>query len=95
MSAGSRFACLLCLNHLNLCEKGQAYSKDKGETLASFELVSERRVGSAVPGRLQPPTVLSVRSLSSREGHVQPGQAQLQPRHGDPSALHAPLTVFN
>lgn len=30
-----------------------------------------------------------------RAGPVSPGQPQLQPHHGEPSALHAPSRVFN
>lgn len=81
MSAGSHFACLVCLNHLNLCEKGQAYSKDKRETTASFELVSKRRVGS---GPRPPPTsYCAVCAVSLQPGRARPawaGPAAAPPR---------------
>lgn len=78
------FACLFCLNHLNSFESSQAYSKEKDKILASSELLSEQRAGSEARAASSAPTVLSVRSLSSREGHGQPGPAQLRPATGSP-----------
>lgn len=78
------FACLFCLSHLKSFENSQAHSKDRGRNTWSSELVSEQRVRSEARAASSTPTVLSVRSLSSREGHVQPGRAQLRPTAGTP-----------
>ena len=78
------FACLFCLSHLKSFENSQAHSKDRGRNTWSSELVSEQRFGSEARAASSTPTVLSVRSLSSREGHVQPGRAQLRPTAGTP-----------
>lgn len=70
-------------------------AKDEEEILASSELVSEHMLRFENHSASGMPIVLSVRSLSSQEGHISPRQTQLQPHHGEPSDLHAPLRFFN
>lgn len=93
VSFSSYPACLCGLNHLTSFENGQAYSKDGEEMvhLPGWHLGTQWVRGSP---RLQP-ACGALCAVSSPGRASRAGQAQLQPRHGEPSALHAPLRVFN
>lgn len=83
-------ACLSCLNYLYSFENGQVYSKDEEEKVACSKLVSEPAVGSEAHPASSMPTNCLCGLSPARKGT----SSRAGPPRG-PSALHAPLRIFN